>query len=322
MRVERVEVVERIKTLATKIRFTIEGRQGGERVQRALCVKSFLDEPSLLPVAVLSSKGEIGFYRSVAPGSRVRVPYAHYAQLNRTTGNGVLIMEDVVAGGGRFLTALSPYSVDQASSSLEQLAVLHAEHWAGRGVAQFESFHNRLAHFVDHPYLPTDVIQSQLDDPRGEQLSPPIRDAGRLVRGMTAAAAFDASQPPTLLHGDAHAGNIFERDGESALVDWQVLQRSNWALDVAYHIGAVLSVEDRERHERELLHHYLARLRENGVSEPPDPDTAWKLYRMYMVYAYYMWAITRSVAPAITNEFTKRLGTAVDSLETFHALGV
>jgi hypothetical protein len=98
------------------------------------------------------------------------------------------------------------------------------------------------------------------------------------------------------------------------------VHRGTWACDVAYHIGAVLSVEDREKAERDLLVHYLDRLGAYG-GEPPSWDEAWAAYRTFLVYGYFLGAMTRFVDEQITLEFVKRLGTAVAQHDSFEALG-
>jgi aminoglycoside phosphotransferase (APT) family kinase protein len=124
-----------------------------------------------------------------------------------------------------------------------------------------------------------------------------------------------------LVHGDAHAGNVYLRaDGSVGIIDWQVVHRGSWACDVAYHIGAVLSVEDREKAERDLLAHYLDRLGAYG-GEPPPWDAAWASYQSFLVYGYFLWAMTCFVDEQITIEFVKRLGTAVAEHDSFDIVG-
>jgi aminoglycoside phosphotransferase (APT) family kinase protein len=126
--------------------------------------------------------------------------------------------------------------------------------------------------------------------------------------------------PSCLVHGDAHAGNLYlTADGRPGLVDWQLLNRGHWALDVAYHIGAVLTVADRERAERDLVRHYLDRLRSYGAAAP-SWEEAWRDYRRALVYGYYLWSITRRVAEPITCEFATRLGLAVAANDSFASL--
>jgi hypothetical protein len=105
------------------------------------------------------------------------------------------------------------------------------------------------------------------------------------------------------------------------LIDWQVLQRGGWAIDVAYHLCAVLPVELAEQEERRLLNHYLEMARGFGLTLPDD-EAAWLQYRESVMYGYYMWGITRRVDPPIIVQFTDRLGRAVMRHESHALLGV
>jgi hypothetical protein len=53
-------------------------------------------------------------------------------------------------------------------------------------------------------------------------------------------------------------------------VDWQTIQQGAAAADVAYFLGASLTVADRRAHEDELLAGYHARLRGTGVDRSLD----------------------------------------------------
>jgi hypothetical protein len=100
-----------------------------------------------------------------------------------------------------------------------------------------------------------------------------------------------------------------------------VVQRGGWSIDVAYHLCAVLPYDLAETEERRLLGDYLARMRGFGLDMPGEED-AWEQYREAVVYGYYMWGITRRVDPAITVQFTDRLGRAVMRHDSFALLGV
>lgn len=314
--VASVEIVQTQKTIATKTRFRARLYDG---TALDLCVKGMLDDGALRPGVARMSQAETRFYREIAPSSGVGTPVVRYAGVDDDSGHGLIVMDDVNAAGGRFLDPLEPYSAERARASLDQLARLHARHWDGAGLEQHTWLSSRLDEFVAQPLRTQDELQSLLDDPRGDRLDAGIRDAGRLIRALGALSADVSGRTRCLVHGDTHAGNIVLIGGRTALADWQVLQRSSWALDVAYHIGAVLSVPDRRRWERELLEHYLDRLRSHGV-DAPSADQTWSQYRAALVYGYYLWSITRQVAPAITREFTTRLGTAVTDAESFELL--
>lgn len=312
-----VETVEVIRTVATKVRFTaaFAGAEGGGV---ALCLKGFLDVDTQMARGGAVNVLEADFYQTLAPRLALRRPDCVAAIVDRDAPAGVIIMRDLIAQGARFCSALEPFSAEDAAASLGQLAILHA----GRDMlGSMAWIKPRLGDFVRNVYVPAEVLQEMLNGPRGEGLPAHTRDAGRLLQALAALAEHDAKAPQFLIHGDCHAGNIYRTAAGPGLIDWQLLQRGGWALDVAYHIAAVLPVETAVREERALLAHYLATMRRLGV-EMPAMDQAWDAYRAAMVYGYYLWSITKRVEPAITNLFVNRLGSAVTRHESFRLLGL
>jgi Ser/Thr protein kinase RdoA (MazF antagonist) len=179
----------------------------------------------------------------------------------------------------------------------------------------------RAAELARMPHMTAEILQGLLDDPRGVNLSPQVRNGARLIAGMKALADKSEGRPQFLVHGDAHAGNIFRTENGSGLIDWQVLQRGTWAIDVAYHLCSVLPVELAEAEERKLLSHYLDFARGLGLTLPGEEE-AWRQYREAAMYGYYMWGITRRVEAPIRNQFTDRLGRAVMRHDSFALLSV
>ncbi len=139
-----------------------------------------------------------------------------------------------------------------------------------------------------------------------------VRDPERLLATVRRLARrSEEAEPRCLLHGDAHVGNLYlDASGHPCLVDWQLVQRGPWYLDVGYHIGCILSTEERRRSEWDLLAHYLDRLRAEGA-DAPTWDDARHLVRLGLVYGFFLWAITLKVAPPITTTMLGRLGSAV-----------
>lgn len=261
---------------------------------------------------------EADFYGKIAAQVKVRVPELVTNVIDRETQQGAVIMRDLIADGASFCSALDPFTADDAAASIEQIAALHAGQallagngWIGR----------RIDEFAASPHITAEMLQSLLDDPRGDPLPKATKSAERLLAGVRALAARDAARPQFLVHGDAHAGNIFRTADGPGLIDWQLLQSGGWALDLAYHLCAVLPVELAEAEERRLLGHYLDHARGLGLSLP-DGEAAWMQYREAVVYGFYLWGITRRVDPPIIREFTKRLGLAVARHGSFELLGV
>jgi hypothetical protein len=312
-KVTSVEVVELIKTVATKVRFN--ATFDGPAATQAFCLKGLLDVDEMTRLGGSTCVLEGDFYLKVAPTLDVQVPEAVAVVTDREARQSVLLMRDVIAGGGRFCSALEAFTVDEAASSLAEIAKLHA---GSQFLKQADWIRPRAAELARMPHMTAEILQGLLDGPRGDNLSPAVRNGERLIAGMRALADKDAGRPQFLVHGDAHAGNIFRTAKGSGLIDWQVLQRANWSIDVAYHLCAVLPVELAEKEERNLLNHYLDLARGHGLSVP-DAEEAWRQYRESVMYGYYMWGITRRVAPDITVQFTDRLGRAVMRHES-HAL--
>lgn len=311
--VRNVTVVETLVTQATKVRLALEVSGGGDDVPTQVCIKGILTSTQVPSTA---SVVETRFYRDCAAVQPARVPRCLYAALNDAGDNGVIVMRDEIAAGSTFLSALVPFTPDEASQTLEQLALLHAAAWHDRPLFDQPWVPRFLDQIGAAPIMPLDRLQTLLDGPKATRLPSGIKDAAQLQDGVSALAAQVRNRPACLVHGDAHAGNIYRDSDGYGLVDWQVLQKGEWAQDVAYHLAAVLSPEVRRTHERALLDHYRDRLAALGGPRLAADD-AWFRYRAAMIYGYFLWAITQRVDPAITEVFTHRLGMAVDDLGSF-----
>lgn len=317
-RVAGTAMTEELRTIATKVRFDVTYDANPSGAPGALCVKGYLGPESASFVAL--GQIEARFYSDVAPHLSVHAPPCVHAGIDAETEHGLVLMEDLVAGGCTFLTALSPYSADQAAATLEQLARLHTADRVAIEARDTSWLAPRLAGYLD--YVTEERLQEQLDDGRADGLDPETRRADRLRTGLGVVAQHSAERAATLIHGDAHAGNLYvSPDGEPGLIDWQVVQWGTWELDVAYHLGAVLDVHDRERNERGLVRHYLDATRALGGEVPPEPE-AWDAYRRALVYGYFMWAITQRVERPVIEVFTTRLGAAVEFHESLARLRV
>ena len=317
-RVREVTVVETLVTMATKVRIRLD-IDGSAEAPDALCIKGVLTDSGAHPSASIV---ETLFYREAAHAFGVRVPGCVHAALNSAGTAGVIVMNDMVAAGATFCTALQSFTAEAAKDGLDELARLHAAGWQGSAAFEMPWIPRFLDRLAASPIMPLDMLQSLLDDGRGDPLPTGLRNAGRLQRGLEAYAAQARVRPSALIHGDVHAGNVYRTAaGALGLVDWQVLQKGEWAQDVAYHLAAILSPEDRRSHERALLDYYRSRLSALGGPNLYAED-AWVRYRAAMIYGYYMWAITRKVDRPIILEFVRRLGLAVDDLDSFAATGL
>jgi hypothetical protein len=305
--------------ISTNARFTIECAGGvPDGLSPDLCVKGYFGEAGK-PYAHIGEP-EARFYATLAEPIGVRTLRSQYAGATPETGTGVFITEDIITKGGEFLDALSPYTVEQTAQSLSEYARLHAFGWGLPEPVRAPWLVPRI-----HTYFQRrgqDTIQSNFDGPVGVDVVPEARDAGRLAQAMRTLAVAPEGLGWTLIHGDAHVGNLFlAPDGRPSLVDWQLVQPNFWGIDVGYHIASAIPTAERERAERDLLRHYLDQLAAHGV-DAPSWDEAWTGYRIGTVYGFFMWGITIIVKPEIVRVLLQRLSAAVAAHDSFDAVGV
>src|SRR4051812_8310844 len=316
--VTRVTVGEVDCRVSTNARFTIECNGGVPTgLSPHLCIKGYFGEEGR-PYAQIG-EGEARFYATLAEPIGVRTLRSQFAMADES-GAGVFITDDVVVDGGEFLNALSPYSVAQTAQSLSEFARLHAYGWRLPQSVRAPWLAPKIFTYFQHRGV--DDIQDNLDGWVGEEVADDVRDAPRLVAAMRQFEAHGEGPGSTLIHGDAHVGNILlAGDGRPSLVDWQLVQRNYFGYDIGYHVASALTTEDRERAERDLVQHYLDELGAHGV-EPPSWDAAWRGYRVGNVYGYFMWGITKIVKPPIIRVLLQRLSAAVAAHDGFTAAGV
>jgi hypothetical protein len=309
-----------ISRVATNARFRVECAGGQpDGLSANLCGKGYFTEVGW--GARTAGVPEAYFYRDIAAYTGLRTLRSVYADVDPTTLHGVIITEDVVVEGAEFLDALSDYTPDQAAESLEELAKLHA---ATRGRPQFAEvpwLAPRLETYLQGRGI--NEIRGNFEGPIGAGVPEKTRDAQRLVDAYRALAVEVAANTDwSLIHGDAHIGNVYlDGAGRPSFVDWQLVQRAPWYLDVGYHIASALTVADRRLHEETLLRHYLECVAAAGA-DAPTYDEAWAGVRRGILHGFYLWGITLKVDPAITTTLLDRLGTAAADHDALGAVGV
>lgn len=311
-----VELTEVVKAMAAKVRIGVRFANDPETLHH-YCVKGFLDTDQDRESSGETTTRESRFYTDIAPHISMRVP-ACPSVVTDGAGQTIMIMEDVIAAGGHFCDTHSPFTVEQAQQTLDQLARLHARShllesnvWIPGG----------LGWMAESRYFSQEWIHGQMHDERGEGLPEATLDAGNLMSALRVLAQQSKEGPPTLVHGDAHIANVYWTQEGPGFADWQLIKAASWAVDVSYHINCVLPVELAEKHERDLLGGYLDALGRHG-GKPLDTDTAWDEYCRTTPYGLYLWAITQRVDPAKTKENFQRLGAAVTRSDAYRRLGI
>ena len=82
-------------------------------------------------------------------------------------------------------------------------------------------------------------------------------EKGRFIDDNYRAVAQLVDQPPhTVMHGDAHPGNVYFRNGAAGLLDWQAVRRGHPSRELAYTLVTSMTTADRRAHQRDLLDDY------------------------------------------------------------------
>ncbi|HEX5256135.1 MAG TPA: phosphotransferase [Mycobacterium sp.] len=268
---------------------------------------------------------EVRFYRALAP-QVIGVPYCYGAAFDAWTGRYLLVLEDLPAESCEFPDTLHPLSADQASLIIELLAELHATFWGrlprdGRGpMGWLYTPSGDVTSLLTGSLMRTSI--KRLAE-RTSLVDVPVDTGSFIADNYRAVAALIDTPPHTVMHGDAHPGNMYFHGGKAGLLDWQAVRRGHPSRELAYTLITSLTPEDRQANQRELLDDYRRALTAAGGPEL-DRDDLWLRFRQGALYAYVAPLITAGMGGMqvenIAMEGVRRGVAALDDLETVAAL--
>jgi aminoglycoside phosphotransferase (APT) family kinase protein len=230
--------------------------------------------------------------------SHVELPLEHptvyRALIDEDAYDFFMVMEDLNARAADPRDSLRPLTVDQAATGVRALGRLHGRYWGERVLR-----HPRLTWL--EPFRPFDGLQYA---PLPSALERLDEDTPEEVLSLTIDQLVESIWKPyirtlttsvqTLLHGDPHIGNTYVTpDDEVGFLDWQMVRRGNWSLDLGYFLQGALTVDDRRKHERTLLENYR-----DALALPRDEicslDEIWLRYRASVAHGLTLWLCTAS----------------------------
>jgi hypothetical protein len=226
---------------------------------------------------------EAYFYRDMAPVLRMRTPAAHVTGYDESDGTFLLMIEDLADTGCEVSDGTWGIPPDSAAGALEDLAQLHVR------------FEDPKVREADAPWVTrrkarpgntygTTLLQFGLDHHR-DRLSDEFATIAQLYidRDLELSELW-LEGPTTLLHGDAHIGNLFVDNGRTGFLDWGLMTLSTPLRDVSYFLNMAMNIDDRRRHEESLLRHYLDAKDAMGTTQPFTFDEAWAVHRIHAAY--------------------------------------
>ncbi|HEY9305676.1 MAG TPA: phosphotransferase, partial [Mycobacterium sp.] len=266
---------------------------------------------------------EVLFYRELS-SQLTGVPTAYGSAFDSLTGRFVLVLEDLAVDRCEFPDTLHPLDKDQASMIVELLAQLHATFWerlppkGSRGpLGWVYSASEDDTSLLTAPLLNTSVRRLT------ERTSIPVETGRFIIDNYRAVAKVIDRQPNTVMHGDAHPGNVYFRNGQAGLLDWQAVRRGHPGRELSYTLITSMTTADRQACERDLLTVYREVLAAGGGPEL-DADELWLRYREGSLYAYVASVITAGMGgmqdESIALEGVRRAVAALADLETVAAL--
>jgi hypothetical protein len=269
---------------------------------------------------------EVRFYEEIAPALSVEHPRLFHACLAGPAQRFVLVLEDVAARGARFTDAASEAPLGLVRSVMRELGRLHACFWNSprlRGdLAWLRSPDHRPNAAVER-YACAAAVAPALRR-FADVVPPPLHAIGPRI--MEARDAFEAAWgrgPQTVVHGDAHVGNLYLLPETVGFLDWQVVQSCQGMRDVTYFLVGCVPTALRRAHQRDLIGYYLSTLREQGVAAPEFAE-AWRQYRLHVPWALFSAVVTAASATmqaeAIGRAVLDRTCAAVLELDPLDAL--
>jgi Ser/Thr protein kinase RdoA (MazF antagonist) len=238
---------------------------------------------------------EVNFYRELAHSVQIRTPRCHYATIDPTSGEFILVLEDLAPC--RPGDQLAGCSVDQAALAMDELAKLHAPHWGDARLAGLPWLNRSTPESIERTGQLLGDLFPLFIERYSERLAPEhVQVAEHFMRSLS--SWLQQRRPPFVVqHGDYRLDNMLfgtEAGGYPlAVVDWQTAVLGPPLSDASYFLGAGLLPEARRKNEQALLRQYYDALQAYGV-EGFSWERCWLDYRRY-AYSGFLMAVAASM---------------------------
>jgi hypothetical protein len=275
----KVKVV-RVEKLAGKKRFNadvwrlhVEYEREADEAPRTLIAKLPTDRDQLNANARVFQPGlrESWFYRTAAECSGIAVPRCYDNQIDPTTVQTVLLLEEVA--GARSTTWLQGLNLLQARLALNAAARLHTAWWEKETSPEIRELTGALSKNAENE---ADLVGKLYDDawPKfvkrfDKHIPAGVSQFGDAVVGnMRAVDRLLDLATKTLVHGDFRQDNLLftVQNGEAScwVIDWEDCFYGSGLIDVSWLLGGGLQKGDIKE-EANLLKYYFLSLIRSGV---------------------------------------------------------
>ncbi len=266
---------------------------------------------------------EVRFYAAVPGSVPLRVLNVYVATEDAADGSFVLLLEDLDATECTVSDGTKGVIPDAAALALEDLADLHLRYTSSDYRRQELGWVPTSRPLSDYG---AKLLRYGLDHHRDRISRPFARLAELYIDHPASLHDLWQNGPKTVVHGDAHIGNLFDDHGRTGFLDWGMINVTTPIRDVSYFMNMALSIEDRRLYDRDLLRHYLE-IWNSGSGLPLSFDQAWLAHRIHA--AYCVPASCQIVTfpedatdqrRVFANAFLARAEAAIEDLEAFDAV--
>jgi hypothetical protein len=226
------------------------------------------------------------FYDEIAGSLPVCTPRCYFNHLDPDANEFALVLEDF--GDRTLVSQIAGIDVTRATEAIRAVALVHARWWQSDELEAFgwmpraidpgiisagAQYRAAWPAFLDR--LGADMPEGAIE--LGEQIGPAWEETQTIL--------YEGA-PITLCHGDFRADNLMFDDGVEGrdhvgIIDWQISYRGGGVSDVCYLITQSMTVEERRRHEQDLVALWYDEVC-SALGSAPDgysADDAWRDYR-------------------------------------------
>jgi hypothetical protein len=257
------------------------------------------------------------FYQQIGAKVDLRTPRCYWNHIDPATKTFGLLLEDL--GARTMISQVEGMGAERAAEALGALAALHGTWWASPALDGLDWMPR-----MDDPINLAAGQQYRESWPLFVERVGDALPEGALELGVAAQERFEDlmrtimdGAPSTICHGDFRVDNLLFDDhapegDRVAVIDWQISSRGPAIGDVAYFLCQSMAVDERRRHEEELVRGWYGRMVDavgTGLADYPF-DLAWHQYQRAVLFTtVYPVVAAGSMDPA--NERGRELVTAM-----------
>jgi thiamine kinase-like enzyme len=211
---------------------------------------------------------EVNFYEQEIKNLPVNVPACYFADIDDEAVPFVLLLEEIPEV--TIMDQITGADIQRTASVFSMLAKLHAHYWETDALYALEWLPsmNNPKHKESGP-LAAELLEGFRTN-WGSRVSTTILDiVAELIPRYADFLDWAVTQGnQTFAHNDARCENyLLSHDGSITMIDFQYCTRFWGVWDISNWLSASLTVEDRRRHDKDLVNHYYDELVANGVKE-------------------------------------------------------